>query len=361
MSSAPAGAAEFLFGAFGTRLTALLAAISASADIAALAALAPQVRAAGHALLDLDDGADLATRVVAQLNDALTERVVELAAAGHRLPAAAWCWLSLGSEGRCEQTFVTDQDNGLLFCAAPGEADELRRLFLPFARDVNEALAACGFPLCPGGVMAGNPAWCLSLDEWSSRFIDWIHSPNPEALLNAGIFFDFRPVCGEVELATKLRARLLGMTAGSSLFLRLMTGNALAAKPPLGLFGDLAAEDGAGRIDLKKSGARIFVDAARILALGAGMSPVNTVDRLRAVAASGALSAADAAASAQAFAHVQRFRLDSQRRAALGGEPPGNCIEVAGLNAFQRQLLRAAFKQARQLQQHIKTSFAPEA
>lgn len=361
MPSARSGAAEFLFGAFGTRLTTLLDAIAGCADVPSLAELAPRVRETGGALLDLDAGADLATRLVANLNDALTERAITLTAAAHRLPAAPWCWLSMGSEGRCEQTFVSDQDNGLLFSAAPGEADELRRLFLPFARAVNEALAACGFPLCPGGVMAGNPAWCLSLDEWSARFSDWVRSPAPMALLNAAIFFDFRPVCGDVALAATLRGRLLGMTEDSRLFLRLMTDNALAATPPLGLLGDIAAEDGEGCVDLKKSGARIFVDAARILALGAGMSPVNTVERLRAVAAAGAIPTAAAAASALAFAQVQRFRLDNQRRAAQCGGTAGNRVAVAGLNDFEHQLLRAAFRQARRLQHIIKTSFAAEA
>jgi CBS domain-containing protein len=54
--------------------------------------------------------------------------------------------LGLGSEGRLEQTLGTDQDNGLVFSASDdGEARDLRELFLPFARAVNEGLRSAAF------------------------------------------------------------------------------------------------------------------------------------------------------------------------------------------------------------------------
>ncbi|MFX9665230.1 DUF294 nucleotidyltransferase-like domain-containing protein, partial [Acinetobacter baumannii] len=73
-----------------------------------------------------------------------------------------WCWLAFGSEGRMEQTFCTDQDNGLVFDAPPGlAADSVRPALLRVASDINRALAQLGFPLCEGGVMAGQPRCCL--------------------------------------------------------------------------------------------------------------------------------------------------------------------------------------------------------
>ncbi|MGB5208017.1 MAG: DUF294 nucleotidyltransferase-like domain-containing protein, partial [Azonexus sp.] len=148
----------------------------------------------------------LLTRLVSAFNDRLSGRVIELTARRHRLPASSWCWLALGSEGRHEQTFFSDQDNGLVFSATgQHEADALRRLFLPFAQDVNRRLADCGFKLCSGGIMAGNPAWCLSLSEWKEQFSDWVRVPEPQALLNASIFFDLRPLYGDVDLGESLR------------------------------------------------------------------------------------------------------------------------------------------------------------
>jgi CBS domain-containing protein len=359
MSAAP-DAGEFILGSLGTHLSELLSRIGQAESVAELAALAPEVRQIGFGLLDLDAGTELATRTVAQLNDVLTERVITVVARNHRLPPAPWCWLSLGSEGRCEQTFVTDQDNGLLFSAARDEETaELRRIYLPMAREVNHALAACGFPLCAGNIMAGNPDWCLSLDEWSEKFTAWVRLPEPQALLNSTIFFDFRPIYGDAQLATRLRGRLLDLTADNFVFLRMMSINAMAAEPPLGLFGDVVT-DKTGHVDLKKFGARLFVDIARIVALGAGLSPVNTIERLRAASAAGALHARDTAASIQAFGHIQRLRLETQRRTLSAGTTADNALRTGDLNAFEARLLREALKEAKRAQTALKATYAAE-
>ncbi|MDO8931897.1 MAG: DUF294 nucleotidyltransferase-like domain-containing protein, partial [Rhodocyclaceae bacterium] len=229
-------AGEIMCGPLGAQLSALARRIDAAGDMPALVALAPEIRAVGIGLVAADAGAVLATRVLTELNDRLGAHVVALVGRQHRLPAASWCWLSFGSAARGEQTFVTDQDNGLVFSAAgSGEAQAMRQLFQPFCRAVNEALDACGFPLCTGEIMAGNPSWCLSLDEWRERFSGWIRTPDPEALLNATIFFDFRTLYGNDALAKALRKWLLDMTANAKLFLRFMAENAVKATPPLGM------------------------------------------------------------------------------------------------------------------------------
>ncbi|OHC64301.1 MAG: hypothetical protein A2045_02635 [Rhodocyclales bacterium GWA2_65_20] len=361
--SARLDSGEMIFGALGTRLADLAARIDAAEEVAGLARLAPALREIGAGLLAGDAGAGLASRVLTAFNDRLTARLVVVVGKAHRLPAAPWCWLAFGSEGRGEQTFVTDQDNGLIFSAAgAAEARAMRPLFQPFARAVNEALAACGLPLCSGEIMAGNPAWCLSLEEWRRRFGAWIRTPDPEALLNATIFFDFRCLYGDAKLATELRQHLLGLTAANDVFIRMMAGNALGVAPPLGMFGDIvAAGDAGGGVDLKKQGARLFVDAARIFALAAGLAPVGTVARLQAAAQARTMDGAEATASAQAFAYLQQLRLDRQAGAIGAGLPPGNCLGRKDINEFEYRTLKAALKQAQRLQQHMKLVFRVDA
>jgi signal-transduction protein with cAMP-binding, CBS, and nucleotidyltransferase domain len=138
-------------------------------------------------MLERGAAAEQLTYLISTLNDLLTIRVIELELHASGLAGVRLCWLALGSEGRFEQTLVTDQDNGIVF-AADGDTDTLRARLLPFAQRVNETLARCGFPLCKGGIMAGNPQWCLSVDEWRHRFDLWIDSGNPEALLHSTIF-----------------------------------------------------------------------------------------------------------------------------------------------------------------------------
>jgi CBS domain-containing protein len=329
----------------------------AAADLATLVALAPELRAVAGAMIEADAGAGLLTRALARLGDLLTVRAIALCAPRHRLPPASWCWLAFGSEGRGEQTFVTDQDNGIVFSAADAaEARALRPLFLAFAQEVNQVLADCGYALCAGGIMAGNPACCLSLAEWRERFAAWVRTPEPEALLNATIFFDFRALHGDRGLEQALRTHLAQCARGADAFLRMFADNALAAAPPLGFVREFAARD--GLLDLKKFGARIFVDAARILGL-ACPSPA-TADRLGHAAAAGVLPALDAHAARGAFLQLQRIRLREQWRALAAGDGADNRVDPRALDPFDRRVLYEAFKQARQLQQRLKITFRIE-
>jgi len=337
-------------------IAACAARIDGATGIPELAAGVRQARVLAAALHRERAGPALASTVLSRLNDAVTGRVLALLADRFRLPAARWCWLGLGSEGRLEQTLTTDQDNGLVFSAADdGEARDLRELFLPYARAVNQALAECGFPLCHGDVMAGNPRWCLSLAEWRENFGAWVRTPDPEALLNAAIFFDFRALAGDIALAREMRAGLVELTRGNAIFLRMMAANALAASPPLGRVRDFATTtDTGGLIDLKKFGSRIFVDAARILALGAGIADTGTADRLCAVGSAGVISAADAEAWIGAFHAVQHVRLAAQ--AAASGVPD-NLVDPSRLNEFDRHVLLEALRQARTVQRLLKSRY----
>jgi CBS domain-containing protein len=115
-------------------------------DVDTLAGLAGRVRQLTRILLEQGVAAEQLTLFVSVLNDRICERIIELVRKRHSWERIGWCWLAFGSEGRLEQTFATDQDNGLVFVAHDDSAPaRVRELLLPFAREVNEALDACGF------------------------------------------------------------------------------------------------------------------------------------------------------------------------------------------------------------------------
>jgi CBS domain-containing protein len=336
----------------------LASTVQSLSSLDAAPALAGRLR--DHLLKAAGDGLDglVATRLISVFNDRLTCKVIELVSLQHRLPPVAWCWLALGSEGRHEQTFVTDQDNGLIFNATSGqEAEALRQIFLPFAEDVNQRLADCGFALCSGQIMAGNPAWCLSLDEWREKFIAWVRRPEPDALLNASIFFDLRPLYGELALGERLRSLLLSMTEATPSFQHLMAANALQVDVPLNFRGDVVVDEGSF-VDLKKFGSRIFVDAARIFALSSGTTAVNTAERLRNSGSSAGLPVGEIAALEAAFSQILRLRLGQQIEAAGRGEAGGYGLKPAALHDIDRAILREALKLAKRLQQRLKLNYA---
>ena len=336
----------------------LSAALDALTDLKTAPALAGRLR--GFLLQAAGNGLDgvVATRLISAFNDRLTAKVVDLTARRHHLPPVAWCWLALGSEGRNEQTFITDQDNGLIFNAtSEQEAAALRQLFLPFAQEVNRHLAECGFALCSGQIMAGNPAWCLSFDEWRERFIDWVRRPDSEALLNASIFFDLQPLYGDLALGERLRTLLLELTVATPSFQHLMAANALHAEVPLNFRGELAVDHN-DSIDMKKYGSRIFVDAARIFALASGARAVNTAQRISLAGAAVGLQEAEIAAANAAFSEILKLRLGHQIAATANGEVAGYGLKPATLHDIDRAILREALKQAKRLQQRLKLNYA---
>jgi CBS domain-containing protein len=346
-------------GAEGARL---VAEILAARDLDALIPVAADIRAFAANLLRQRVGAELVCQRISALNDLLSLQIIEIAAGQFELPYVPWCWLVFGSEGRLEQTLATDQDNGLVFAASSKrEADRLRESFLPFARAVNVALDACGFPWCKGNIMASNPACCLSLEEWQALFADWLQTAQPKAVLNSTIFFDFRPLYGQDALAAELREWLLARTPSQPIFLRALVDHTMNWESPLNWLQGFrydANREFPHTIDLKKHGSRPVVDAARIYALAKGVSDTNTVERLRRVAEETGLPAHEAAALVDSFHHIQRLRLEHQVANRAGQDP--NRVNPDHLHALDRHILKESLKQARGLQQRLVRDYAPE-
>jgi CBS domain-containing protein len=338
----------------------VLASVRRAGDLGALRRVAAESGQLATNLLAQGLSAQALTRTVAALRDAITARVLALVAPGHALDGVDWCWLSLGSEGRGEQTIISDQDNALIYDPGHYPRVEARHRLLAFAAEVNAALAGVGFPECPGGVMAGRPDYCLTAVEWRERFAGWLREPTPEALLGATTMVDFRAIAGSTALATALREWLAGGAAASPLFLRLLTAQALAVAPPLGLVRTFVTADGPGGnlIDLKTRGARLFVDAARVLALGAGVIETGTASRLRLAGRALGLEERDAAAFVDAFQFLQGLRLRVQRGSPDAATVP-NAIDPAELNDLDRRMLQEALRQARRLQALCATVHSP--
>ena len=354
-----------LFGLQRLSVRELASAIRRASDVPALVQAAADIRALSHALVAQGVASGQLTRMIASLNDQLTARALDLVAPKHDFSGFALCWLGMGSEGRSEQTIATDQDNGLVFVANDENApsDAARERLLPFAREVNEALDACGYPLCKGGVMAMNPQWCLSLDEWRAAFWKWIDRGDPESLLASAIFFDFRALWGEAGLATQLRADIAAHAQANPRFLKQMSDNALRNRPPLNWFGELSGQadaSGVEGIDLKMSGSVPFVDAARIFALASGVTATNTVERLVEAGAKRGVRDDEIRDWIDAFEYVQLLRLRTQHRRASGAIAPeggANVVPLADLSELDRRILKEALRQVRRVQQRLEADY----
>jgi CBS domain-containing protein len=321
---------------------------------------AADIRSLTHSLLAQGVDAEHMMHLISALNDQLTTRVVELECDAAGVPLDSFAWIALGSQGRHEQTLATDQDNGILFLDESGEPAGSRERLLPLATRINAQLAECGFPLCRGEIMARNPRWCLSLREWKEIFSTWIDRGDPQSLLNAAIFFDFRAVCGNTDPVSRLRDWLSAAACSNQRFLHQMAKNALGNAPPLGILRDFdVAPHGsvAASIDLKLNGAMPFVDAARILSLATDDTHTGTVDRLRRAARALGIGGAEAEAWIEAYLFIQALRLRRHHSQIERGQTPDNFLDPNTLNNLDRRILKEALHQARKLQTRIRLDY----
>ena len=297
------------------------------------------------------------TRLISQLNDNLTARLIELELKRHGLSSNQMCWLALGSEGRGEQTIATDQDNALIYESNDPEGDQPS--WLAFAKDVNLALDACGYPLCSGGVMASNPPCCLTLHQWKKRFALWIDQGSPQDLLKASVFFDFRALAGRADWLDQLAVDVRQQAMNTPRFIKQWADNHLHMSVPLNWHGGLETrrEDEHEVIDIKISGTALVVDAARILAFAQGISAVSTVERLEQAGVLLGIPTDEYRGWITAFDFLQSLRLRHQMSpTAHTGKP--NWVPVDTLDQVDRRVLKASLAAVRTLQQRLSLDYA---
>ena len=326
-------------------------------DVDGLKECAENIRRFARNLLGQGVSARQLTFLVSHLNDVLTARLITLLAKSHGLELHLFVWIALGSEGRSEQTIATDQDNALLY--QPTGAPEEKNRYLAFAREVNIALDTCGYPLCKGNIMASNPSLCLTIDEWKKRFMHWIEHGHPEDLLNAGIFFDCRGLAGNVDLLKGLREEVKTTAARTPRFIKLLADAALVNQVPLNWLGGLETKKLGGRsvIDLKLQGTAIVVETARVYALALGIEELNTQDRLAAIGRGLGLAQTETDAWIAAFQFLQTMRLAIQIDGdAIESNP--NALDIDGLNAVDRSILKESMARIRSLQQRLELDYA---
>lgn len=297
------------------------------------------------------------THIITLLNDHTVCRVIELTLAEKGDPGVPFSWLCFGSEGRREQTLYTDQDNGILFEAKDAvEAAERRERLLPLAQHINQSLALCGFSLCKGNIMAGNPELCLSRVEWARRFGAFIREATPENLLGSSIYFDLRVVWGEERGCEQLRQGILDQVADNRLFQRMLAENALLRRPPVGRFREFVLTRKHGEkatLDLKVQGLTPFVDGARLLALVNGIHANNTLERLRQLVDKAVIDPLDGAAYEEAYHFIQQTRMQQHQLQTRENLPYSNRVDPDSLNHLDRRILRESLRQAQRLQSSL--------
>jgi CBS domain-containing protein len=297
---------------------------------------------------------EVTTRLITDIADTVTRRLITLAEAELGPAPVPYLWLACGSQGRQEQTGISDQDNCLFIDDAATDDD--MRWFAQLAHRVSDGLDKCGYVFCPGDMMATNPQWCQRMSVWRDYFHRWVATPDPMAQMLASVMFDLRPIGGAVSLFRNLQDETLAMAARNSIFVAHMVSNSLKHAPPLGLlrgFATFRSGEHKNHIDLKMNGVVPVADLGRVYALIGQITAVNTRARLVAAGEAGVISPSGARDLVDAYDLIAETRLQNQARQVRQGARPANFMAPSDLSEFERSHLRDAFVVVRTMQSAV--------
>ncbi len=328
-------------------------------DLYPLSAKVPQVV---RTLVEEGAKAYNITRMITILNDLILEKLLDLLTKELGPSPVPFCWMLMGSEGRREQTFATDQDNALIYkdYDDPIMQRAAKVYMEAFATRAIDHLVKCGFPPCPGDIMASNEKWRKPLSGWKGYFDHLIMVPEPDEVMHANIFFDFRSSWGDAWLVDELRDHVTAKAQSQEVFLRYLAASAMESKPPLTFFRSFIVEKNGehrNRLDVKRRGLLPFMDFARVLALKSGVKETSTLGRLKRIGDQGHVPKDLAVDAAEAFEFLLQLRLVHQLEQVEQDQAPDNHIDPASLSELEKKTLKEAFGIVGRMQSFLKEMF----
>ncbi len=306
-------------------------------------------------------------QLITELNDRITLSLLRIAEKGMKEDGfgshpVLFCWMSLGSEGRREQTLRTDQDNAVIFANVSSiNKKAVTDWFLAFSERVVDSLVLCGFPRCRGGIMASNPRWCQAQKDWYVTFSDWIrHHRDPLALRMASIFFDFRAIYENADFIAALRGEMREAIRQNRGFLSLMAKSALYNRPPVGFFNQFLVKKSGehkNKLDLKMKGIMPIIEGLRVLALELEVEATNTLERLGEIKKSGIIGDGLCSDIREAYGFLSLLRIRQHLDNRARGEKQDNFIDPTSLNSLQRKMMKESFAVIASLQESMESRY----
>lgn len=282
---------------------------------------------------------------------------------GFGKPPVNFAVLIMGSGGRLEMLLNPDQDNGLIIEDTPeSESEEVQAWFQRFSERMNRNLDRIGYELCPGEIMASNPAYRKTLSQWKKQIRHVTRKPSEKAARWANVMFDFDTLYGDDSLTVELRRHTLAELEKKPRLLKMMADHDAEGKPALGFFNQLliSKNESGEYVDIKRNGLRIIADAARIFSLQNGVAVQNTTDRLNALVRVGKLSDDFKDSVQEAFEELIDLLLTHQINQAKNGKQLDKLINPEKLSRQSRSTLRMAMRAVKRFQEKLQDDYATD-
>ncbi|MCE7792350.1 DUF294 nucleotidyltransferase-like domain-containing protein [Salipaludibacillus sp. CUR1] len=302
---------------------------------------------------------------ISNYNDQIHRKVIQFALRdmlkeGYGKPPVNYCFVVMGSQGRKEQAFSTDQDNALILDNYQhlSYKREVEEFFHRFAAKVNEALAKCGFPECSGGIMAKERKWCREINEWKSEVVNWVKKADSQEIRDFTIFIDYRPIYGDFSLAEKLRDDIIEPVKKGKILHAMLMKDTIRFRVPINALGRISVKGKKKTIDLKKSALMQIVNGVRIFAIRYGITEVSTAARLDRLEELEIFHPRDVKNAKLAMDYLHYFRIMENISQLRKNDPLSNMISPLKLDKDEKKQLKDALFIAKRLQQMSELSFA---
>lgn len=298
--------------------------------------------------------------------DALAERAMELtaqemSACGTPPPKLPYSLISMGSDGREEQTLITDQDYLIVY--GDGGGEEADDWFRSFSELLVERLVEVGFKKCTGDIMPSNPTWRGSLTQWRKKLLAIVryeYADYGKNLMDLIVLSDARYVAGDRVLATELVELIRQLEQD---YFHVLWGMAKAAtemKLALGFLKRIWTEGSGehkGEFNLKLLAWAPLVMNIRIISINQGIPATSTLERIELLKREGSFSAGMAAGLTDAYHILTRYRAFQQIKVIKGIQNDSYYINPYQLPAEEREKIRQALLKIEDLQKVIHANF----
>lgn len=305
-----------------------------------------------HRLLLADVDSRSLAEMLTGFNDAVSRRIILLAESRLRAeefhsPLSSFAWLTFGSEGRQEQVLRGDQDNGMVL-EEGADIDRVSAYYRELAGRVNEDMAAYGFDLCDGGVMAREDKYFGTLTEWRRRISTLVDGSGDGTMLrDLTIILDMRHLAGDETLTQDLWQHILGCIRRNPPALRALAEDATSKGVPLNFLGRFRYEkDSEGRrgINIKKYGMLPLTAGMKALAIEHQIIATGTPDRIAALENKGVLERNSAADLRFAHELFLRLKLQASVETVFHQQASSHFFYPEDWTDLERSNLRRSFK-----------------
>jgi CBS domain-containing protein len=298
--------------------------------------------------------------------DLLAERALQIVLeemndAGHGEPPVSFALISMGSDGREEQTLITDQDYLIVYDDGGDAAADV--WYVEFGNRLVDCLETAGFKRCTGDIMTSNPTWRGSFKQWRKRLFAIVRyevEDFAKNMMDLIVLSDARCVAGDRPLGEKLIELIRDMEKEHFQVLWSMARAATEMKLALGFMRRLWTEPSGehrGELNIKLLAWAPLVMNVRILGISQGMSATNTVERIRCLEQEGSLSGEMADGLRKSYDILTRHRILLQIRQIKGIQKDAYYLDPLLLDNDEREELRQAVIRIEELQKMIHTNF----